>query len=71
MAEEKIVKKIPENPHNLVTWTTRRGRKYYVISDKTKHNVYRILEKGFQKVYSTRDYYTIEKELERLDNDEN
>lgn len=44
-----------------------------MILDKEKqiHNVYREIDSGYQKIYSTKDYYTIEKELERFENNEN
>ena len=73
MATVKIIKNLPENPHNIVTWKTKCGYEYYVVTDKAKqtHNVYRILENGYQKIYSTKDYYSIEKELERFENNEN
>ena len=67
--KEKILKKLPENPTCLVTWVTKSGQEYYVILDKEKqiHNVYREIDSGYQKIYSTKDYYTIEKELERFE----
>lgn len=73
MATVKIIKNLPENPRNIVTWKTKCGYEYYVVTDKVKqtHNVYRILENGYQKIYSTKDYYSIEKELERFENNEN
>ena len=39
-----------------------------MILDKEKqiHNVYREIDSGYQKIYSTKDYYTIEKEIERV-----
>lgn len=69
----KTLKKLPENPTCLVTWITKSGKKYYVILDKEKqiHNVYHEIDSGYQKIYSTKDYYTIEKELERFENNEN
>ena len=69
-SREKILKKLPENPTCLVTWATKSGKKYYVILDKEKqiHNVYHEVDKGYMKIYSTKDYYTIEKELERFEN---
>ena len=69
----KILKKLPDNPTRLVTWTIRSGGKYYVISDKDKkiHSVYCEVDDGYQKIYSTKDYYTIEKELERIEGNEN
>ena len=44
-----------------------------MILDKEKqiHNVYYEVENGYRKIYSTKDYYTIEKELERFENNEN
>ena len=44
-----------------------------MILDKEKkiHNVYFQVDDGYQKIYSTKDYYTIEKELERLEKNEN
>ena len=44
-----------------------------MILDKEKqiHNVYREIDSGNQKIYSTKDNYTIEKELERFENNEN
>ena len=40
-----------------------------MILDKEKkiHNVYFQVDDGYQKIYSTKDYYTIEKELERFE----
>lgn len=72
-SQGKILKKLPENPNCLVTWVTKSGKKYYVILDKEKqiHNVYREVDKGYIKIYSTKDYYTIEKELERFESNEN
>lgn len=72
-SQGKILKKLPENPNCLVTWVTKSGKKYYVILDKEKqiHNVYREKDSGYQKIYSTKDYYTIETELERFENNEN
>ena len=69
-SQGKILKKLPENPTCLVTWVMKSGKKYYVILDKEKqiHNVYREVENGYRKIYSTKDYYTIEKELERFKN---
>ena len=48
----------------------KSGKTYYVIYDKEKkaHNVYYKVDNGYQKIYSTKDYYTIEKELERIEN---
>ena len=68
-SQGKILKKLPENPNCLVTWETRSGKKYYVILDKEKkiHNVYSEIGGGYQKIYSTKDYYSIEKELERFE----
>ena len=72
-SQGKILKKLPDNPTCLVTWVTKSGKKYYVILDKEKqiHNVYHEVDKGYIKIYSTKDYYTIEKELERFENNEN
>lgn len=72
-SQEKILKKLPENPNCLVTWVTKSGKKYYVILDKEKyiHNVYCEVNKGYMKIYSTKDYYTIDKELERFESNEN
>ena len=72
-SQGKILKKLPENPTCLVTWVTKSGKKYYVILDKEKriHNVYHKVNSGYQKVCSTKDYYTIEKELERFESIEN
>ena len=44
-----------------------------MILDKEKkiHNVYYEVDKGYMKIYSTKDYYTIEKELERFESNEN
>ena len=44
-----------------------------MILDKEKliHNVYREVDKGYMKIYSTKDYYTIEKELDRFESNEN
>ena len=69
-SQGKILKKLPENPTCLVTWVTKSGKKYYVILDKEKqiHNVYREVKNEYRKIYSTKDYYTIEKELERFEN---
>lgn len=51
----------------------KSGKKYYVILEKEKqiHNVYHKVDSGYQKIYSTKDYYTIEKELERFESIEN
>lgn len=51
----------------------KSGKKYYVILNKEKqiHNVYHEVDKGYIKIYSTKDYYTIEKELERFESNEN
>lgn len=51
----------------------KSGKQYYVILEKEKqiHNVYYKVNGGYQKVCSTKDYYNIEKELERIENDEN
>ena len=40
-----------------------------MILDKEKqiHNVYCEVDKGYQRIYSTKDYYTIEKELGRFE----
>lgn len=68
-SQGKILKKLPENPTRLVTWVTKSGKKYYVILDKEKqiHNVCCEVDKGYQRVFSTKDYYTIENELERFE----
>ena len=44
-----------------------------MILDKEKkmHKVYHKVNGGYQKVCSTKDYYNIEKELERFENNEN
>lgn len=39
--------------------------------EKQIHNVYHKVNGGYQKVFSTKDYYNIEKELERFENNEN
>ena len=72
-SQGKILKKLPENPTCLVTWVMKSGKKYYVILEKEKqiHNVYHKVDSGYQKIYSTKDYYTIEKELERFESIEN
>ena len=72
-SQGKIPKTLPNDPTCLVTWTTKSGTKLFVIFNKAKkiHNVYRKVNSEYQKVYSTKDYYTIEKEIERLENNEN
>ena len=40
-------------------------------TEKQIHNVYCEVENGYQKIYNTKDYYMIEKELERLKGNEN
>ena len=72
-SQGKILKQLPKNPTCLVTWVTKSGKKYYAISDKEKHihNVYCEVDKGYMKIYSTKDYYTIDKELERFESNEN
>jgi hypothetical protein len=66
----KILKKLPDNPTCLVTWTTTNGKIYYVILDKVKqiHNVYISIENGYQLLFNTKDYYKISKEIERIEN---
>ena len=48
----------------------KSGKKYYVILDKEKqiHNIYCPVENGYQLLFSTKDYYKIEKEIERIEN---
>lgn len=72
-SQGKILKKLPENPTCLVTWMTKSGKEYYVISDKMKqiHNIYSAVDNGYQLMFSTKDYYKIEKELERFEDNEN
>jgi len=69
-SQGRIIKKLPDNPTCLVTWTTKSGKKYYVILDKVKkiHNVYCSVEDGYQLLFATKDYYKIEKELEGIEN---
>lgn len=38
--------------------------------EKQVHNVYRPVENGYQLLFNTKDYYKIEKELERIENSE-
>lgn len=73
MTTVKTLKNLPENSHNIVTWKTKKGQEYYIVTDREKHthNVYRILANGYQKIYNTKDYYSIEKALERFENNEN
>lgn len=73
MAIIKTLRSLPGYPHNIVTWKTKKGQEYYIVTDRAKHthNVYRILENGYQKIYCTKDYYSIEKTLERFERDEN
>lgn len=68
-SQGKILKRLPENPSCLVTWTTKSGRKYYVISSKEKkiHSVYCPVDNGYQLLFNTKDYYKIEKEIERIE----
>ena len=69
-SQGKILKKLPENQNCLVTWVTKSGKKFYVISDKEKqiHNVYIPIENGYQLLFGTKNYYKIDKELERIEN---
>ena len=69
-SQGKILKKLPENPTCLVTWVMKSGKKYYVILDKEKqiYNIYCPVENGYQLLFSTKDYYKIEKEIERIEN---
>ena len=69
-SKEKILKKLPENPTCLVTWETKSGKIYYVIFDSGKqiHNVYIPVENGYKILLSTKDYYSIEKELNNYEN---
>ena len=72
-SQEKILKKLPENPTCLVTWVMPSGRKYYVILDKAKqiHNVYSQIDNGYKLLFSTKDYYKIEKELKGIECEQN
>ena len=72
-SQGKILKKLPENPNCLVTWTTKKGHKFYIIYDKIKkiHNVYQPIELGYRLLFSTKDYYKIEEEIERFEDNEN
>ena len=67
-SQGKILTELPKNPTCLVTWTTESGKKYYVIFDKEKkiHNVYSTNESGYQLLFSTKDYYKIEKEIVKI-----
>lgn len=49
------------------------GRKYYVILDKVKqiHNVYSQIDNGYKLLFSTKDYYKIEKELKGIECEQN
>ena len=69
-SQGKILKKLPENPTCLAVWITKSGKKYYVIFDKQGqiHSVYTQAENGYRFLFSTKDYYKIANELERIDN---